>query len=665
MSGLFFAQVERYGNDVFLRAKMDKGVPADRWVATSWIDAAVEVENFGAGLVEMGVAPGDKIAIFAHNQPRWIIADQAIQAAGAVGVPVYPTSTDRQLDFILRDSGAKAVVAGDEKLLEQALRVAESINGIERVIATFPAPGAGEGRIESFERVMEAGAGSNSARAELDRRRAALSPDDPAAVIYTSGTTGEPKGAVLTQSNFMAQNEALLDAPLTRRMVERDIRLTSLCHLPLCHIYGRTSDYHVLMCMGGEVWFAESIAKVPENLLEVRPQMLVTIPRLYEKVYDAVNKKARRLAGRDRKIFDWSIRVGNKVVDCLANGRRLPPHLSIMFALAGTLVYNRVRKESGLDRLVFSGSGGGALSAQINRFFRSMNIQVGEGYGLTETASAVAWNTLDYIEPPPDNVFYKVALDYLIDCMVVMQSKGINPFSRPLGILKMTYASNLILPKLIQKPGTVGRPCKDTEIRLADDGEIEVKGPQVFKRELGYLNRPDLTDEVFTDDGFFITGDIGAFDEDGYLSITDRKKEILVTAGGKNVAPHPIELALALDPMIEQACVIGDEKKYLSALLVPSFDSLEIWAREKGVQVENREELIENQKVIDMVSERVEKVNRNLARYEQIKKFCLLPVEFSEETGELTPTQKMKRRVIADKFKEEIDSCYLARAEKN
>lgn len=656
--GMFFTQAEKYKYDDFLVAKLKRGKPVNEWIPMSWSDVATEVRRTGAGLIGKGINKGDRVAIFAHNRPRWVISDLGIQGAGAIGVPIYPTSTDKQLAFILNDCKARAIITGDKELTEQALRVKAETPSVEFIVSMEPVEDPPDPCVIDFDELMNQGARSEEARAEFDKRWRELTPDDDAAIIYTSGTTGEPKGVVLVQSNFMAQTDMLLDTTLTKRMMERGIRLFSLCHLPLCHIYGRTADYYVQMAMGGKIYFAESIKKVPENLLEVRPQMLITIPRLFEKIYEIVQVRSKKMQGVQKKVFDWAISVGSKVVDHMENGVKMPTPLAVQFALANVLVYDKIKKMAGLDRLVLASNGGGALSRDTNRFFRSMNIQVAEGYGLTETTSAVTWNTTEFMEPLPDTWLYKKVLDWLIDCMVVMQGKGKDPFGDPIGFLKMTVVSQLLIPKLVMKPGTVGRPCKNTEIKIAPDGEILAKGPQVFRRDKGYFNRPDLTAEVFTEDGFFMTGDIGEFDKDGFLKITDRKKELIVTAGGKNVAPHPIELALTFDTLVEQACVIGDGKKYISALIVPQFELLEKLAKEKGITFSSREELVSKPEIKKIYEEIVERANKNLARYEQVKKFCLLPVAFSEETGELTPTQKIKRRVIHEKFAKEIMSCY-------
>jgi len=634
-------------------------LPCDEWVDITWNEAAAQARNMGAGLVELGVEKNDRVAIFAHNRPRWIITDQAIQGAGGIGVPIYPTSTDAQVEFILNDCGAKGIIAGDRELMEQAMRVKPRVPSLEFIGCMFPVEDPPDACVIDYDSLQKKGSESRAAGEEFEKRRKEIGLEDVASIIYTSGTTGEPKGVVLDQSNFKAQTEVLLSTAVIQRMLERGLRLTSLCHLPLCHIMGRASDYHAQMAMGTTIVFAESIQKVPENLLEVRPQMVASIPRLYEKVYELVHVVGSQMKGSRKKIFDWAMNVGDRTSDYMIKGEKIPFLLTLQFALAGMLVYEKIRKMAGLDRLIVAASGGGALSKDVNKFFRNMNLIISEGYGLTETTSAVSWNGPDFIEPLPDKWIYRKVLDWLVDCMVLMQGQGKNPMRSPTGFVKLAFVSNMLLPRLLIKPGTVGRPVRWTDIKLAPDGEILVKGPQVFKRKNGYYNRPDLTAEVFTDDGYFMTGDIGEFDEDGFLRITDRKKELLVTAGGKNVAPHPIELALTFDTFIEQACAVGDKRKYIAALVVPQFELLEKWAGENGISFSSREELVNHPEVIKLYEERVARANQNLARYEQVKKFRLLPVAFSEEGGELTPTLKMKRRVIYEKFSREIESLYM------
>jgi long-chain acyl-CoA synthetase len=421
---------------------------------------------------------------------------------------------------------------------------------------------------------------------------------------------------------------------------------------------GRTNDYHLQMAIGSKISFAESIQKVQDNLLEIRPQVLFSVPRLYEKIFEAVKLHGETLTGSKKKVFDWAMKAGDVASDYLIEGKPMPPPVSIKFALSNILVYDKIRKVVGFDRLVVAGSGGGALPGEITKFFRSMNITITEGYGLTETTSAVSSNAPVFVEPLPDKWIFRKAMDWLVDVQFLLQGNGICPFKSLKGALKATVVSKTILPRFIIKPGYVGRPCKDTEIKIAKDGEILVKGPQVFRQSNGYFKQKEKTDEVFTSDGFFMTGDVCDFDSNGFLKITDRKKELIVTSGGKNIAPHPIEMALVMDMFIDYACVVGEGKNYITALIVPQFELLKDLAREKNISYNGNEDLIRSPEIIAFFDEKVNEINKGLARYEQIKKFRLLPRPFSEETGELTPTLKMKRRVISEKYSGEIHSLY-------
>ncbi len=659
-AGLFFRQAEQFEDDVFMRAKYENGLPCKQWHDISWRAAADQVRLLGAGLVEKGIAEKDRVAIFSHNRPRWVIADQAIQGAGAICVPVYPTSTDQQLAFILNDCEAKALMAGDADLLEQALRVRPEVPSLKFIVCLSPVAQAADAAVVDFDTLIQASAGSGDGLAEFDDRRRRLKPDNAAAIIYTSGTTGNPKGVVLTQANFKAQTEALISTPIPQKILERQVRLESLCFLPLCHVLGRTADYHLQMAMGTTISFSENMKTIQQDLLDVRPNILFSVPRLYEKVYEGVTRHAQTLSGSDKKWFDWAMKVGDKASDYMIAGEPLPPALGIQFAIANRRVYHKIRQMVGFDRLILAGSGGAALSREITKFFRSMNITIIEGYGLTETASAISSNAPVFTEPLPEKWIYRKAMDWLVDTMVIMQGSGKSPFSSLGGTLKMMAVSKKISPRFIIKPGFVGRPCKDTEIRIADDGEVLAKGPQIFSKTNGYFKQPGKTEAVFTEDGFFRTGDIGEIDPDGFLKITDRKKELIVTSGGKNIAPNPIEMALNLNMYIEQACVVGDGRNYITALIVPNLELVEKIAAEKGIAAGGHRDLVRHSEIIGFFDEQIAKVNQGLARYEQVKKFTLVEAPFSEETGELTPTLKMKRRIILEKHQAEIDAMYAA-----
>jgi long-chain acyl-CoA synthetase len=655
---LFFVQAKKFKYDVFLFAKYNQGKPCDTWVGTTWYDAANEVKHLGAGLIQCGIQKNDCVAIFAHNRPRWIISDLAIQSIGGISVPVYPTSTANQLSFILNDCKAKAIFTGDSELFHLAISVKKNVPSLQLIICLSPIELLEKQTLLNYEDILREGIVSKKAQQIIQIRRKECKNEDIASIIYTSGTTGEPKGVMIDHSNFKAQTDIILSTSITKKIVERNIRLTSLCHLPLCHILGRTSDYHAQIAMGTTIYFAESITKVPENLLEVRPNILITVPRLYEKIYEAVQNISDKMTGIQKVIFDWTMNVGDEASDYLIKGEILPVVLSLKFALSNILVFEKIRQKAGLDRLVVAASGGGALSAKIAKFFRSMNLIVAEGYGLTETTSAATWNGPNLIEELPDNWLYRQCLDWLIDAMVIIQKSGKTPFKTVSGFLKILIASKLIVPKLIIKPGSVGRPCKGTDVKIAGDGEILIKGPQVFKTTNGYHNRLDATHESFTEDGYFKTGDIGEFDDDGFLKITDRKKELLVTAGGKNIAPHPIELSFSYDPYIDQICVVGDAKKFLAALIVPNFSMLEKLAQKNNITFSAVTDLLAHNDIRKLFDEKIELINQNFPRYEQIKKYRLLAAPFSIETGELTPTLKMKRRVISEKYKNIIEQFY-------
>lgn len=654
---LFHTQAERKPNEVFMKAKFKDGLPCETYTDITWSAAKQQVESMARGFIELGLQKDDRVSIFSDNRPRWIISDQAIQAAGGVGVPIYPTSTNRQLEYILNDSQSRMVVVGDENHLKQAMDVREKTPTLEWIIALSPPAQAVPEGVIYYDDLLKRGDDSDKPD-EYKKRMDGVSRDTIAAIIYTSGTTGDPKGAMISQDNFMSNVRQVLSATSNRKVMEMGIGFNCLCHLPLCHVYGRTSDYHVQVAMGSTITFSEGYNEMSKNLLEVRPSLLVSIPRLYEKTYEIVNSVVRKMTPFQQRVFYWAKGVGEKMVEAMSTGKRMSPFVALQMPLATMLVFDRIKKMAGMDRLVMAMSGGGAISEEVVRFFRAMNIQMSEGYGLTETSPVLTWNSPEFIDGMPKGKLANKMLNWMIQTMIISQSKGISPFTRPILALKLTIAYNVLIYRMVMKPGTVGRPLPDTQIKIADDGEILAKGPQVFSREKGYFNKPEMTAEAFDEDGWFLTGDIGRFDQDGFLIITDRKKELLVTAGGKNVAPHPIELEIELDPFIEQACVVGDAKKYISALLVPNYEQLKTDLKLKGIEFKNNKELIEHPETIALFEERIAKINKNLPRYEQIKKFRLIENPFSEETGELTPTLKLKRRIIYQKYGEFIESMY-------
>lgn len=655
---LFFSLAEKYADDVFMCAKFKNGEPGLSWENTTWRQTAEQVRHMGAGLIARGVDPGDRLVIFSPNQPRWIISDLAVQGAGATGVPVYPAVTDSQLAFILNDCRATVLMTGDSQLLARVLHVKKDAPSLKFIVYLGAAPDGADPFVLSYDDLLAQGRNDQDARKAFETRKDRISEIDTAAILYTPGTTGDPRGVVLTQGNFKAQTRLMMNLPVTRRLLERGIRLSTLSHLPLCHITGRISDYHVQMTLGSVIYFAESMQTVQKNLLEVRPQTLASVPRLYEKMYETIFDYGARLGGIRKNVFDWGMKTGRKAADAMIRGESLSLGLVIRFALANLLVYRHIRTFAGLDRLVSATSSGGPLSPDIVRFFRAMNIVIAESHNMTETTGPIAWNGLRFIEPLPDDSIHKKALDWFVDTMVLGQGRGECPFASLKGFLKVLFFSKLVLPRMVIKPGTVGRPLDETLMKLGEDGEILVKGPQVFSLDEGYLNQEKATKDVFTDDGFFKTDDIGMFDSDGFLRITDRKKDLWIAASGNQMAPLPLELVLNQSPFIDQSCVVCNGGDALAALIVPRFDSLERYARQTKIPFDDRKDLVAHEGILNVYRNTLGAINRTLPSHEQIRAFRLLTDPFTVETGTLTPALRMKRRVIQERYGREIEALF-------
>ena len=657
LCGMFHNQAQRYGDKhAFLMGKFDKeGRSINTWRSITWKEAQDEVIDFALGLIILGLNKGDRVAMFSESRPRWIIADQAIQACGAIGVPLYPTLSRDELAFMLKDSGSSIVIASTQEKAQMTLKAIEAGSPAKTIVTMGQWEGVRPEGIYTFTDVMEIGQKKGNKRT-IEENIRAVKPYDIASIIYTSGTTGRQKGAILTQANWVANIHQSSNSTILQKMVELDLHLLFLVHLPLCHVQGRTADYHVGgLKLGGILAFAESFAAIQKNLMEIKPNAIISVPRLYEKTYDAVRSAASRQSKFYRKLFHWSLRQGEKFTSSMATGTRLPALDLLKFSLANIIVFNKIKKQAGFERLVLAVSGGGKLSKEVCVFIRSLGIQLNEGYGLTETAPVINFNEPEFRGIDVNNLgwFKKKMIDWTVDLMVTQQAKGKSPFTNPIRSMRLSLAYNTIAYRLQIKPGTVGRPVILTEEKIAEDGEILVKGPQVFQ---GYWNMPAETKETFTEDGWFKTGDIGEFDKEGFLTITDRKKELFVTSGGKNIAPHPIELSLTAKPYIDQVCLVGDGRKYIAALIVPDFKELKIFAKDNGIQAAHDKELIEHPKVKEIIKKQVDEANGDLARYEQIKYYTVLAAPFTVEAGELTPTLKLKRRIINQKYKDIIES---------
>ena len=590
---IFYSSVDTYRKPEHLKSKVD-----GQWRAWSSDDFRRGVEELSMGLRGLGVEKGDRVAILSENRPEWALADLATLCAAAVDAPIYSTLTAAQVKYIMEDSQAKVVFVSN---VAQARKIAEVRGQLPQLkhVIRFSEGGDYPPDILALEAVRAQGREALARDPQAVRTRAAeVKPSDLATLIYTSGTTGEPKGVMLLQSNIVSNVQGSRQA--FTNFGPEDLALS---FLPLCHIFERMGGYYLMLQVGATICYAESVEAVPANMGEVRPTIMCSVPRLYEKMYARVLEKVAGDPPLRQKIFRWAMAVGRAAFKHKFERTALPLGLKLKQALADRLVFAKIRARTG-GRLKVFVSGGAPLSREINEFFGAVGLQILEGYGLTETSPVIAVNRLDRF-----------------------------------------------------KPGTVGPPLPGVEVQIAKDGEILTRGPHVMK---GYYNKPQATAEAIDAEGWFHTGDIGLIDADGMLTITDRKKDLIVTSGGKNIAPQPIENVLKTSPLVAEVVMIGDRRNYASALVVPNFEALEKWAREKGLAGVAREELLQRPEVVALYEKAFQDLTPHLAQFERIKKVALLPKEFTLEAGELTPTLKVKRRVIEQKYKDVIDRIYDA-----
>ncbi len=586
---LFWSRVRKYGTRAALRVKR-----AGQWQDISWEEWGRNVKRFAMGLISLGLNERDRVAVLSENRPEWTYVDLAVLSANAADTPVYATNTPEQVEHILRDSGSRFIVVSTEEQLTKVKEIKGNVPDLEKAILIDRESEHPEDWILTFAEVLELG-GTEGDPAAFEKRVEGVGTQDLATLIYTSGTTGAPKGVMLTHDNFLSNVRGALEIlPIS----ESDVALS---FLPLSHSFERLAGYYAILAGGGTVAYAESIDKVPDNIQEINPTVMCSVPRLYEKIHARVLATIESGPALKKKLFGWGMGVGTEVSKRITEKKEIPQALKLKQKVADKLVFEKLRARMG-TRLRFFISGGAPLAREIAEFFHAAGILILEGYGLTETTPVISANRPDA---------YKL--------------------------------------------GSVGQPLPNLEVKIAPDGEILVKGPSVMK---GYYNRPEETREVLTEDGWFATGDIGYLDQDNFLYITDRKKDIIVTAGGKNIAPQNIENLLKLNRFIEQVCIIGDKRKYLTALIGPSFADLEGYARENGIATEPRQQLVEHPRIQGLFQDAIDEANAQLARYESIKRFTVLPMEFSQESGELTPTLKVKRKVVGTKYKQQIDRMY-------
>ncbi|MXV75974.1 long-chain fatty acid--CoA ligase [Candidatus Poribacteria bacterium] len=579
---MFEDAVQQYGNKPALAHKPKGGTYQD----ISYTELGESVDAFSRGLNALGGEKDDRVAILSENRPEWAITDFGSLKVGAITVPMFSTLTAAQVGYILKDSGAKIICVSTEKQLEKVSAIRDEVPTLEQIIIFDPIEGETPEGVIQFDAVCElAGEESDSTASE----------DDIATIIYTSGTTGNPKGVMLTHANFISNVEAcksLIDVS------ETDVLLS---FLPLSHVFERLGGHYVPLFSGAQIAYAESTFTVAQNMKEVAPTVMLSVPRLYETMHERILRAVQEGSPVKQKIFHWGVSVGSAVSSAIQQGKNPSAILRLQQGIADKLVFAKLKEATG-GKLRFFVSGGAALPQSIAEFFHAAGILILEGYGLTETSPVISMN---------------------------------HPGK--------------------WKFGTVGAQVPGIEVQIAEDGEILTRGPHVMK---GYFNNDTATAEVIDADGWFHTGDIGIIDADGFVKITDRKKNIIVLSNGKNVAPQPIESELVRSPFISQVMVIGSERKNLAALIVPNFDALKAWASENGINATDLPAMLQAREVQQHIQSEIRNHLTDFADFEQVRRFTLLDKEFSQEDDEMTPTLKLKRNVIIEKYGDAIDGMY-------
>ncbi|MEX0994418.1 MAG: long-chain fatty acid--CoA ligase [Balneolaceae bacterium] len=613
LTELYRNLTEKYKNSSKTAFAFKPSQEADYQTIT-WEKVKKDVTAVAAYLLEQGAEPGDRIAILSENRYEWAVVDLAIQLLGCVNVALYTTLPPNQCEYILKDSESKFFFVSTGIQLKKAVEVFDYCEHLKKVIA-FDKPKVTDllekEYVILFKNILKEGSEVEEDHGEkINNHSKNVTPETLATLIYTSGTTGKPKGAMLTHRNIVSNIKSAHEA------IHIDDHDRCLSFLPLSHSFERTGGYYAMIAGGAEIYYAESVDTVANNMIEAKPTIVVSVPRLFEKIYNLVTKSVEEGNAVKKMIFNWSMKVGKKYSD----GKR--GLVSIQKPIADTLVFNKLKERTG-GNIRFFVSGGAALPADIGNFFMSAGLNILEGYGLTETSPVMTCNRYG-------------------DERMGTVGKVINGVT--VGIQR--FEDNEIV-------ATISGADYPTDLS-SEPGEILCKGPNVMK---GYWKNEEATNEMIDEAGWLHTGDVGRF-TDGRLQITDRIKHMIVNAGGKNIYPGPIEDMFKTSKWVDQLVVVGENKTYMAALVVPDFDSLEKYAIQKGIEYQSKEELVYKEPVINLFDKEIRQFSRELASHEKIRDFRLLPNEFSVETGELTPTLKVKRRVIEEKYGDYIEDIY-------
>lgn len=611
-------------NKTFLIHKVN-----DTWQEISYKQVLQYADSISSYFLEMGIQKGDRLGLISENSVDWVYYDQGIQQIGGVNVSIYPTLSEHEIEYILRDSGSRTLLVGNHFLFKKILKIANNCPDLQRIIPVFDdyekyikSTELNAGVI-SFKSLMQEGDRNiDHYRKEIDRLREAVLPSDLASLIYTSGTTGTPKGVMLTHSNFVQNVRVCLDQI---PVIDKDD--TFLSFLPLSHVFERTATYHVCCAMGCKIAFAQNLELLAKNMAEVRPTVMSCVPRLLERIHDKAMKNGTADGGTKAKIFLWAIATGKEYREVKESGKNPGLILTLRKNIAEKLVFSKIKEKTG-GRLKFMISGGAALPKNVGEFFGNLGIKILEGFGLTETSPVMS--VTEY-----HRQIYGTVGRIIPGIEVAIQDVESKEF-----ITIQTHDSF----------------DEDFE---CNEGEIIVRGHCVMQ---GYWNKPDETAEVIDKDGWFHTGDVGRFYK-GNLQITDRIKNMLVNAYGKNIYPTPVENTYLKSPKIEQLFLIGDKREYLTAIIIPSREILQETFKLNEEFFHEKDPFINDKKIIDWLNEDIHKYSTELAKFERLKSFIVKRIPFSIEDGEITPTMKAKRKVIEKKYEDKINRMYQQEVE--